>query len=59
MIDGEVALGVDVDVELLAQQVDAGFGDLLADQHFRTFAHHPTVAVNTTGRRRVADYCKE
>ena len=47
----EVALGVDVDVELLAQQVDAGFGDLLADQNFRAFAHRSNRSRNQTGPR--------
>ena len=39
MIDARSLSESTIDVELLAQQVDPGFGDLLAHEDFRAFAH--------------------
>ena len=51
MISREVALAVDVDVEALAQELDAGLGDLLAHEHLRASAHRANASRATVGGR--------
>ena len=56
MIAARSLVGVDVDVEFDAQQVDAGLGDLLAHEDSRAAAHVTNVAWSTS---RCRHYCRK
>ena len=55
MISSSGDVGVDVDVESLAQQLDAGVGDLLADENSRPPRHAATVLLVRLERARHGD----